>query len=196
MLRVAICLQEADEAIEGLDLFDIKIVRWSSPAHIRHRKTDRLPDVVLFVPSVLTSPSFARLTRGWNRSVAVVVLTDQPSQTFPDGYGFSKLLQSGVDAVVPKSCGPAGIAAALWSTHHQKSRVRALETELGTLRVRVKERKTIDQAKSIIAKQMGISEAQSLRRLRHQARNQRCSMYELSKSLIEAHRLLSPSSAD
>lgn len=199
MLRVAIYLANGDEeTIEGLEAFDIDIVRGPVPTgKSRRRKIERSPDAVLVAQGILSSSAFPRRSRHWNnRSVSVVVLadesTDGPTSHLPGDCRFPILLQLGVDAIVPRGCGPAAVAAALWSAHHQKGRTRTLIAELDTLRAKVEQRKTIDRAKSIIAEQLGISEAEALRRLRHQARNQRRSMHELSTALIEAHQLLSP----
>ena len=100
-----------------------------------------------------------------------------------------ELLRQGVDIVVPTSAGPAEVACAIWSAHHQSLARRELSRELELLRTATSERSLIERAKQIIAEQSNISEANAMRARRRAARDRR-RMPEVAQTIIEAHEIM------
>jgi AmiR/NasT family two-component response regulator len=97
-----------------------------------------------------------------------------------------------LDAVVPAGCGGKALACALWSAHRQFELRRVLAQRVGELELTLQRRKRIEQAKSVLAEMMNVTEGEALRHLRREARNQRRSMHELAHVVIEARDLLRP----
>ena len=63
-------------------------------------------------------------------------------------------------------------------------------SEIDNLKERLEHRKTIEQAKWIIVKRKGITEPEAMRLLQRQARNNRRTLVDVAKSLLENEELL------
>jgi AmiR/NasT family two-component response regulator len=104
-------------------------------------------------------------------------------------------ISAGADSVACCDLPPAMVALALFTAYNAGSvrsscagRVRDLETKLEQTRL-------LNHAKSLIARQLSISEHEALQRLRKESRNQRRPMADLARIVIEANRIISGNGA-
>jgi AmiR/NasT family two-component response regulator len=102
-------------------------------------------------------------------------------------YGY---LSAGADGVVSAVASPAQTANAIRSAYHQYLARQELCCQIETLKSKLEHRKLIGQAMGIIGELLGISESAALRRLRHEARNQRRPLHEVAQVVIETARLM------
>lgn len=126
-----------------------------------------------------------------DQGVAAVVVTTGGSNPAP-----VQSLDEGADAVVPRESGPAEVACALWSASRQAAACRQLRRRVETLEQKLESRRLIEQAKSIIAEVLRISEADALRHLRKEARDRRRPMQELARIVIVARQIMPPADED
>jgi len=66
---------------------------------------------------------------------------------------------------------------------------RSLTTEVGSLKVKLEQRKIIEKAKGLMMRTMGLTEDEAMRALQKQARDLRKPMVDLAKSILEADEL-------
>ena len=104
-------------------------------------------------------------------------------------------MSAGADSVACCDLPPAMVALAVFTAYNAGSvrsscagRVRDLETKLEQTRL-------LNHAKSLIARQLNISEHEALQRLRKESRNQRRPMADLARIVIEANRIISGNGA-
>jgi len=108
-----------------------------------------------------------------------------------DGVSLAnQYLSNGADSAAFAGESAAVLAVALFAAHNAAVVRRNLRTRVAELERKLEQTKIINQAKSILAEQMGIGEGAALRHLRHEARNQRRSMSDLAQVIIEARRLI------
>jgi len=118
--------------------------------------------------------------------LCVMVVCD--STELIDGY-----LQAGADAVISAIGSPAQTANAIRSACHYYLARQELCRQIETLKNKLEHRKLIGHAIGIAGELFEIPEAEALRRLRHQARNQRRPLHEVAQGVIDASRLINGS---
>lgn len=101
-----------------------------------------------------------------------------------------RLLQLGLDGLVPAGAGAAEFDCALASARYQADKARGLKDRVAELERKLDDRILIERAKGIIASRAQIGEEEALRRLRREARNQRRSMRDIAQRLLDAERML------
>ena len=119
-----------------------------------------------------------------SRGICVVAAING-ADTHPKTY-----LDEGFDAVVPQTAEIAVLSDALWSAHWGFRACQDVAKQLVEARGQMERGRLIEQAKTIMASQMGITEAAALRTLRREARNRRRSMEDLAKIVLQAHDLI------
>lgn len=107
-----------------------------------------------------------------------------------DPQQWQRLLQLGLDGIVPAGAESHEIRCAVASARYQAGRSRGLRKRVEELERKLEDRILIERAKGIIATRAQIGEEEALQRLRREARNQRRTMREIAQRLIDAERML------
>ncbi len=100
-----------------------------------------------------------------------------------------ELLAAGVDSLSFADCSPALLAVAAFTAHNSAKICKSLKKQVIELEEKIERNRLIQQAKSILAEQLRITEGAALRHLRKEARDQRRTMWELARVINEAHRI-------
>ena len=98
-------------------------------------------------------------------------------------------LVAGVDSLGFTDNSPAMLAVAAFTAHNCAVMRRTLKKQVSELEEKLERNRLIQQAKSILAEQLRITEGAALRHLRKEARDQRRTMWELARVINEAHRI-------
>ncbi|MBL9093847.1 MAG: ANTAR domain-containing protein [Planctomycetaceae bacterium] len=102
-----------------------------------------------------------------------------------------ELLAAGADSVAFLSESAPALAVAIYNAHNGGAVRRALACRVTELERKMEQTKLIHQAKNILAEQLKVSDAAAMRHLRHEARNQRRSMADIARVILESHRIMS-----
>lgn len=105
-----------------------------------------------------------------------------------DSESARELLDLGADSIAFVDQSAALLAFAVFTAHNGALTRRLLTKKVQDLEQKLEHDRCVQQAKSILAEQMKITEGAALRHLRKEARDQRKSMVELAGIIIEAHR--------
>jgi hypothetical protein len=101
-------------------------------------------------------------------------------------------LAADLDAVGPASNTPDGIGWLVRTAYVQAFEKQRYRRQLLELQETMRRKELISRAKSIIAEQGRISEADALRQLRSESRKQRRAMWELSQLIVDAYSIMCP----
>ena len=93
-------------------------------------------------------------------------------------------MQEQVLAYLVKPVDPASLKVAILLAMHRFSEFKAVKDECDGVRQALKERKTIERAKGIIMKRMGIDEPAAFLRLQKIARDQNKKLAEIAETII------------
>ena len=116
--------------------------------------------------------------------VSIIVVANLARDSLEQYLGFD------VDGIVPANTGVCEMACAIWSAHRQMCAQRELNAEIEILRLKIEQKRQIDRAVSILARKSNVTEKEALRKLRHEARNSRRTMYDLANVVIEAQDIM------
>ncbi len=97
---------------------------------------------------------------------------------------------AGADAVAFTDQADALLAVAVHTAHNSGLIRRRLNERVSELEKKLEVTRLVNQAKSIMAKQLGIPEAEALKRLRQESRNLRRPMVDLAKVIIDAEAIV------
>jgi AmiR/NasT family two-component response regulator len=101
----------------------------------------------------------------------------------------------GADSVACCDLPPAMVALALFTAYNAGSVRISCAGRVRDLEMKLEETRLLNHAKSLIARQLSISEHEALQRLRKESRNQRRPMADLARIVIEANRIISGNGA-
>ncbi|WP_240232189.1 ANTAR domain-containing response regulator [Devosia lacusdianchii] len=147
------------------------------------------PDVIVIDlenPKRDTLEHFFSLSRAIQRPIAMFV--DRS-----DGAMIEKAVEAGVSAYVVDGLKKERVKPILDMAISRFNAFARLTRELEQVRGELEDRKIIDQAKAILMKTRGMSEADAYALLRSTAMNQNRRMVDIAQSLITAATLLGPS---
>jgi len=102
-----------------------------------------------------------------------------------------ELLAAGADSVAFLHESVPALAVAIYNAHNGGVVRRTLASRVTELERKMEQTKLVNQAKNVLAQQLKVSEAAAMKHLRHEARNQRRSMADIAKVILEAHRIMS-----
>ncbi len=147
-----------------------------------------MPDVVfidLENPKRDTLEHFFSLSRAIQRPIAMFV--DRS-----DTHMIEKAVEAGVSAYVVDGLKKERVKPILDMAISRFNAFSRLTRELDEARSALEERKTVDQAKGILMKTRGLSEADAYALLRSTAMNQNRRIIDIAQSLVTAASLLGP----
>jgi response regulator NasT len=147
-----------------------------------------MPDVVVIDlenPKRDTLEHFFSLSRAIQRPIAMFV--DRS-----DGAMIEKAVEAGVSAYVVDGLKKERVKPILDMAISRFNAFSRLTRELEEARSALEERKIIDQAKGILMKSRGMSEAEAYALLRSTAMSQNRRLAEIAQSLVTAAKLLEP----
>jgi hypothetical protein len=96
----------------------------------------------------------------------------------------------GADAMACCDSPPAMIALAILTAYNAGAVRKTCAGRIRDLESKLEQTRMLNHAKSLIARQLGVSEHEALQRLRKEARNQRRPMADLARIVIEANRII------
>lgn len=137
------------------------------------------------VPAAADDPQVRQLmqqARAADLGVCVVVHDDVRSAL--------ELLAAGADSVGFFDDAAPAFAVAVFAAHNAAVVRRTLSGRVAELERKIEQDRIVGQARSILAEQLRISETQALKQIRHEARNQRRSMADVAKVIVEAQQIL------
>lgn len=76
----------------------------------------------------------------------------------------------------------------VWKRYREQMRLR---NEVHDLEVKLENRKIVEKAKGLLMKNLGLPEDEAMRRLQKQARDSRCPMVDLARTIVDTQDLLS-----
>lgn len=94
---------------------------------------------------------------------------------------------AGVTGYIVKPFRESDLAAAIEVALARFSEFRALEKEVGDLKLALETRKLVDRAKGILMDVQGLNEAEAFRRIQKMSMNTRKPMKEVAEAIILAH---------
>ena len=100
---------------------------------------------------------------------------------------------AGVTGYIVKPFRESDLAAAIEVALARFAEFRALEKEVGDLRLALETRKLVDRAKGILMDLQGLSEAEAFRKIQKMSMNTRKPMKEVAEAIILAHQASSES---
>lgn len=149
---------------------------------------DTAPDVIVIDlenPKRDTLEHFFSLSRAVQRPIAMFV--DRS-----DGAMIEKAVEAGVSAYVVDGLKKERVKPILDMAISRFNAFSRLTRELEQVRSELEDRKTIEQAKGILMKTRGLSEADAYGLLRSTAMNQNRRIIDIAQSLVTAAALLGP----
>lgn len=118
-------------------------------------------------------------------SVPIIILT-----AFSEPDLIDKADAIGVSGYLVKPVSENDLLPAIALARSRFKQLKTLEQEVGNLKEALKTRKLIEQAKGILMKKEGLSEAEAFNRIQQQSRNQNIPMAKLSEAIITADKVL------
>ena len=103
-----------------------------------------------------------------------------------EGPELGQILRGPFDAVISPTARAVDVAAAIWSVAAYLDGVTNLTNRIGLLERELEGNKWIDQARTVLAGQLQISESEALRRLQHQSRETGKAMAVLARQVLDA----------
>ncbi|MBL9093845.1 MAG: ANTAR domain-containing protein [Planctomycetaceae bacterium] len=188
-IKYCVCAEEGrTDGLPNLETFGCECAGNLSCDHQFEREPAGRYDVLLVCVGTGVSGADQRLLQLIAQATAVdlgvcVVVADGVSLA-------NEYLTNGADSAAFAGESAAVLAVALYAAHNAAVVRRNLRTRVAELERKLEQTKMINQAKSILAEQMGVGEGAALRHLRHEARNQRRSMADIAQVIIEARRLI------
>lgn len=102
--------------------------------------------------------------------------------------GARDLLSAGADAVAFADQALPLLAVAAFTAHNCALMRSFLKKQVHDLEEQLKQNRTVQQAKAILAEQLHVTETAALRQLRKRSRDERRPMWQLAEAIISAHR--------
>ena len=121
-----------------------------------------------------------------SHDAAVVILT-----AFSQRDLIEEAVEAGALSYLIKPFERSELVPAVEIARARHREMRALTDQAQTLAARLEARKLIDRAKGILMNWRGIDESQAFRALQTRAMNDRCSMVDVAKQVIESPQVLS-----
>ena len=75
----------------------------------------------------------------------------------------------------------------VWKRYREQMRLR---NEVHDLEVKLENRKIVEKAKGLLMKHLGLPEDEAMRRLQKQARDSRCPVVDLARTIVDTQDLL------
>lgn len=183
-LRILIAEDEQvllDDLREMVESFGHEVVATVATGKLLvERCRDLNPDLVI---TDIKMPNMDGLTAAQriaqNHPVPVVIVSAHHDTEF-----IERAMQEQVLAYLVKPVDPASLKVAILLAMHRFSEFKAVKDECDGVRQALKERKTIERAKGIIMKRMGIDEPAAFLRLQKIARDQNKKLAEIAETII------------
>jgi hypothetical protein len=172
---------------EQFPLLDVALeIRPRSELSASHR-TDGGLQVVVIELDGLNQPE-------WSVVQALAQISGYACAGLTDASTYQELatIAADLDAVGPATNTPHGIGWLIRTAYVQAFEKRRYRGQLLELQETMRRKELISRAKSIIAEQGRISEADALRQLRIESRKQRRPMWELSQLIVDAYSVMCP----
>lgn len=190
-LRAIVWQLEPDSSCRlELESYGIEVVG-NAPGHAGEaRISGDLCDILLIVArrnqtADMSGPEVRRaVNAGQAAGVGICLFLSQE-----ETVSSRELLAAGVDSLGFTDYSPALLAVAAFTAHNSAMMRRSLKKQVIELEEKIERNRVVQQAKSILAEQLRITEGAALRHLRKEARDQRRTMWELARVIIEAHRI-------
>jgi AmiR/NasT family two-component response regulator len=195
-LRAIVWQLELDSSSRiELERFGIEVVGRAPGQTIEAQISAGLCDVLLVVAGhkqtgAMSDPEVRRgVAAGQAAGVGICLVVTQEA-----AVSSRELLAAGIDSLGFTDHSPALLAVAAFTAHKIAETRRSLKRQVSELEEKLERNRVIQQAKSILAEQMKITEGTALRHLRKEARDQRRTMWELAQVVNEAHRIFNSQS--
>jgi response regulator NasT len=120
-----------------------------------------------------------------NHPCPIIVFTDDA-----DRVSIEKAIAAGISAYVVQGYAPQRIVPVIDTAIHRFNRTTAVAAVLNAMKLKLEDRKLIEQAKGIVMKKTAVDEAAAYKTLRDMAMNSNVKMSEIARSIVTAAELL------
>jgi AmiR/NasT family two-component response regulator len=178
-------------ALNGdLSAFGIHIVgaHRDLPALLLAAQSERVDVVVVAVDELVGLPPGPG-SDSWGRTSAAgplgtcVVCSTRPAS-------LTNVCDQGYDALAFADQPPEVMAVAMFAAYNAAVLRRKLGARVVELETELQNRRVVDQAKAILARQSDCSEREALSRMRKEARDKRRPLWELAQAIVDAGNLI------
>lgn len=122
-----------------------------------------------------------------HRPVPIVLLTAYADESLIRRAG-----EAGVMAYLLKPANTQQLRSTIEVALARFEELHALRREVHDLKEALETRKVVEQAKGVLMKRLGLSEAEAFRRIQQESRNRRSSLREVALTILRAEEILTP----